>query len=67
MRLISLLITMSGLMLALGCAGVASNLSAQQAEEGTELTTLTDSLQPLIDRFNAEKDKPRIVAILSPT
>ena len=31
------------------------------------LVPIGDSLQPLIDRFNADKDKPRIVALLSPT
>ncbi len=36
-------------------------------EEPTPLISLADSLKPLQDRFNAEKDKPRFVALLSPT
>ena len=32
-----------------------------------ELIPIEDSLQPVIDRFNADKDKPRVVTLLSPT
>ncbi len=32
-----------------------------------QLTPIKDSMQPVIDRFNADKDKPRVVALLSPT
>lgn len=35
--------------------------------EPTPLISLADSLKPLQDRFNAAKDKPRFVALLSPT
>ena len=35
--------------------------------ESEPLISLADSLEPLRDRFNAEKDKPRVLAILSPT
>ncbi len=31
------------------------------------LTSLADSLVPLQDRFNMDKGKPRLVALLSPT
>ncbi len=34
---------------------------------GTSLISLADSLTPLQERFNAALDKPRVVAILSPT
>ncbi len=34
---------------------------------GTSLISLADSLTPLQERFNAAVDKPRVVAILSPT
>ena len=34
---------------------------------GTGLLSLENSLQPMIERFNAAADKPRLVAILSPT
>lgn len=34
---------------------------------GAELISLADSLQPLGDRFNANKDKIRFIALLSPT
>lgn len=36
-------------------------------EEPTPLISLADSLKPLQERFNAQKDKPRFVALLSPT
>lgn len=34
---------------------------------GTSLISLADSLAPLQERFNAAVDKPRVLAILSPT
>ncbi len=34
---------------------------------GTSLISLGESLAPLKERFNAAVDKPRVVAILSPT
>lgn len=34
---------------------------------GTSLISLADSLAPLKERFNAAVDKPRVLAILSPT
>ena len=47
---------------------IAGETAAQADDEAAiEMVTLGGSLQPLIDRFNAEKDKPRIVALLSPT
>ena len=33
----------------------------------TNVTVLDDSIGPLIDAFNAAKDKPRLIALLSPT
>lgn len=61
----------SGLMALSGVLIVGSidSSAAAQAKDDTmiEMITLRDSLQPLIDRFNAEKDKPRILALLSPT
>ena len=43
--------------------------SGEQALSSTAspLFSLDDPLQPLIDRFNADADKPRVVALLSPT
>ena len=35
--------------------------------ESNPLISLADSLEPLRRQFNAEKDKPRVLAILSPT
>ncbi|MEE8458482.1 MAG: PDZ domain-containing protein [Phycisphaerales bacterium] len=32
-----------------------------------QLVQIKNSLQPVIDQFNADKDKPRVVALLSPT
>ena len=34
---------------------------------GKSLISLADSLAPLQERFNAAVDKPRVLAILSPT
>ena len=34
---------------------------------GTSLISLADSLAPLQERFNAAVNKPRVLAILSPT
>lgn len=34
---------------------------------GTSLISLGESLAPLQERFNAAVDKPRVLAILSPT
>ena len=49
-------------------SAITGNASAQADDDAKiEMITLGDSLQPVIDRFNAEKDKPRIVALLSPT
>jgi len=33
----------------------------------SKIVTLTDSLQPLRDRFNGDKHKLRFLAVLSPT
>jgi len=43
--------------------------SPRKASAGrpVELVPIEGSLQPVIDRFNADQDKPRIVALLSPT
>ncbi|MEE8153401.1 MAG: cation transporter [Phycisphaerales bacterium] len=38
-----------------------------QIQANPKLIPLDDSLQPVIDRFNADRNKPRIVALLSPT
>ncbi len=35
--------------------------------DDARLISLADSLAPLRDRFNADKGKPRLVALLSPT
>lgn len=35
--------------------------------QALKIASLADSLQPLRDRFNADRDKPRFIAILSPT
>lgn len=43
--------------------------SRENVEDSTmgDITVLADSLKPLKDRFNANKDKHRFIAILSPT
>ncbi len=42
-------------------------LPAAESDSSVEVTSLGDSIEPLKTRFNDEKDKPRFVAILSPT
>ena len=39
--------------------------SAIRNEEG--MISLDNSLEPLIDLFNSDRDKPRVVVIVSPT
>ena len=40
---------------------------ARRGGDETRLVSLADSLAPLRDRFNVDKGKPRLVALLSPT
>jgi len=60
--------------------GSACTHPAREASRGAEgrgdrtprtgsdrLTSLADSIAPLRDQFNAERDKLRLVALLSPT
>ncbi len=51
-------------------AGTSAKLVSRPTADslGTDvLISLEDSVEPLRKRFNAEADKPRVVAILSPT
>ena len=41
--------------------------NARRAGDDRVLISLADSLAPLRDRFNTDKGKPRLVALLSPT
>ncbi len=54
----------------LGCGSTArvATLSDEPAisEEGG-MISLDNSLEPLIERFNSDRDKPRVVAIVSAT
>ena len=45
----------------------ATAVNPGKSSQSTELISLADSIAPLRDRFNADKDKPRFTAILSPT
>ena len=54
----------------LGCGSstpvaTPSEESAIRDEEG--MISLDNSLEPLIDLFNSDRDKPRVVVIVSPT
>lgn len=49
-------------MFAIGIAAVVAATAP-----AADLISLEDSLQPLINRFNADKSKVRLVTILSPT
>jgi len=45
---------------------VVLSAGCEVASRRVELTAIRDSLDPLKERFNAAKDHPRVVAILSP-
>jgi hypothetical protein len=40
---------------------------ARRGRDDARLISLADSLAPLRDHFNADKGKPRLVTLLSPT
>ena len=61
------LLGIAGLAAACHSAEIPSNEARPVDMESEPLISLADSLEPLRDRFNAEKDKPRVLAILSPT
>ncbi len=50
-------------------APAASVLKSNRPAHGgaPAMKTLTDAMRPFVDAFNKDKDKPRIVALLSPT
>lgn len=53
-----------------GCRALAKHDYTSEARSGDNhaaLISLADSLAPLQDRFNADKGKPRLLALLSPT
>jgi len=48
-----------------GCASNREDKSSRQA--APRVTVLSDSIEPLRQQFNADKDKLRVLALLSPT
>ena len=59
-----------GLTAALGCESstrVAARTDVPLIRDDGRLISLDSSLEPLIERFNADRDKPRVVAIVSAT
>src|SRR5437867_1066616 len=48
-----------------GCASNREDKSSRQA--ALPVTVLSDSIEPLRQQFNADKDKLRVLALLSPT
>lgn len=53
-----------------GCNALAKHDNPSDVRSGRTpdpLVSLADSLAPLRDRFNANKGKPRLLALLSPT
>ncbi len=50
-----------------GCRSDATSLAKPKAGAEVHVTSLSDSLDPLRDHFNANKDRHRFVALLSPT
>ncbi len=61
------LLGIAGLAAACHSAEIQSNEARPVDMESKALISLADSLEPLRRQFNAEKDKPRVLAILSPT
>jgi len=59
-----------GLIAALGCESstrVAALTDVPRIRDARSLISLDSSLEPLIERFNTDRDKPRVVAIVSAT
>ncbi len=54
-----------GCLFATGCASNREGKSFGQA--ASRVTVLSDSIEPLRQQFNADKDKLRVLALLSPT
>ena len=50
-----------------GCGGGGSAVAEDAGDPSIILASLGESLDPLIERFNADKDELRFVALLSPT
>ncbi len=53
-----------------GYSAMAKHYNTSDTHGGGDdgvLVSLADSLAPLRDRFNADRGKPRLVALLSPT
>jgi hypothetical protein len=48
-----------------GCASSGGQKSSR--EPPLKVTVLTDSIEPLRQQFNADKDKLRVLALFSPT
>ena len=48
-----------------GCASSREHNSSRQAS--LPVAVLSDSIEPLRQQFNADKDKLRVLALLSPT
>ena len=48
-----------------GCASTGGDSSS--AKNNARMTDLADSLEPLREQFNADKEKLRALALLSPT
>jgi hypothetical protein len=48
-----------------GCASNREDKSSSQAAR--RMTVLSDSIEPLRQQFNADKDKLRVLALLAPT
>jgi len=53
------------ILIALNAAGCASD--SRTAASTVKSISLTDSMQPFVERFNANADLPRVVAVVSPT
>ena len=52
-------------LLGVGCVAIRGGKSSGQA--AMRLAVLGDSIEPLLQQFNADKDKLRVLALLSPT
>jgi hypothetical protein len=63
-RILTTLVLLAGLFVS-GCASRTGANSSGKADP--RITTLADSVEPLREQFNADKDKLRVLALFSPT
>jgi len=54
------------LLIVLGVLALTGLMGCQSTSRQMHMTILGESMQPLRERFNAKKDRPRVVGLFSP-